>query len=255
MRCASPLYIDRNQIPCNKCYGCRWNKQAAWIYRIKKEAEQHCSAFFVTLTYEVQPVKNGIPTLVKSDFQKFMKRLRKINQGQIKYFACGEYGGKTHRPHYHAILMGVDNREKIDKSWSLGMIHIGEVEEASISYTTKYMLKSAETIEGREPNFQLMSKGMGKNYLTENMIKWHKASPTNRVYIALRDGVKIPLPRYYREKIYSEAEWNEISYHRLIDLENSEKYLTYAQWKAQQKEIEREDRARNNKRIKVNDRL
>ncbi|AXB22553.1 replication initiation protein [Lynx canadensis associated microvirus CLP 9413] len=47
-------------------------------------------------------------TLAKRDFQLFMKRLRKAFPDQkIRYFAAGEYGSETFRPHYHAILFGL----------------------------------------------------------------------------------------------------------------------------------------------------
>lgn len=259
MKCSSPLNIDRNIVPCNKCYGCRYNRQAGWIFRINKEAEGHTSALFITLTYETAPLtKNGLQTLVKSDLQKFIKRIRKDNRTQVKYFGCGEYGGKTKRPHYHLILFGAD-REKVTEKWTQGFVHFGEVTEASISYTTKYMLKGEKEVlhpdDDRSEIFQVMSKGLGKSYLSERMIKWHKASPQNRVYLPLKDGIKVPMPRYYRQKIYTEGEWNEIRYHILLKLEMDSVNETYEQWKKKEQEKEREFRALARKKIKMNDKL
>ncbi len=53
-------------------------------------------------------VIHGKPTLRKRDVQLFLKRLRKNYKydNHIKYFCCGEYGGKTFRPHYHLIIFG-----------------------------------------------------------------------------------------------------------------------------------------------------
>ena len=51
-----------------------------------------------------------------------------------------------------------------------------------------------------------MSKGIGKNYLTRSMVKWHKKDLTNRVYVTLKGGEKVSLPRYYKEKIYTQHE-------------------------------------------------
>ena len=49
-----------------------------------------------------------IPYLVKSDVQKFMKRLRKslsqYNNEKIRYYLCGEYGPEHFRPHFHILL-------------------------------------------------------------------------------------------------------------------------------------------------------
>nr|WBW04067.1 replication protein [Microviridae sp.] len=48
-------------------------------------------------------------SLVKRDFQLFMKRLRKKFSGEgIRFFASGEYGSLTFRPHYHAIIFGLE---------------------------------------------------------------------------------------------------------------------------------------------------
>ena len=36
-----------------------------------------------------------------------MKRLRKkLHPLKIRFFHCGEYGDKTRRPHYHALIFG-----------------------------------------------------------------------------------------------------------------------------------------------------
>ena len=65
--------------------------------------------------------------------------------------------------------------------------------------------------DDRVKEFQLMSKGLGKNYLTENMIRWHKNDLENRMYIPMQDGKKIAMPRYYKDKMYTESEKNRIS--------------------------------------------
>lgn len=111
---------DFVEIPCGKCVGCRLERSRQWANRCLMELEYHDSAYFVTLTYnddyvprsyyadpdtgEAQPSL----TLKKHDFQLFMKRLRKaFPNDKIRFFACGEYGPSTFRPHYHAILFGL----------------------------------------------------------------------------------------------------------------------------------------------------
>ena len=96
-----------------------------------------------------------------------MKRLRKhAKSTKIKYYACGEYGSKTERPHYHAIVFNLPRPfdKYILKAWKYGHIHVGTVTEQSIFYTTKYALKGLRRknawdydARGREPEFQLMS--------------------------------------------------------------------------------------------------
>jgi hypothetical protein len=38
------------------------------------------------------------------------------------------------------------------------------------------------------------------------MKKWHRAALVDRVYVPAPDGVKMSMPRYYKEKIYSGVE-------------------------------------------------
>lgn len=54
--------------------------------------------------------KDKIGVVLYSDIQRFFKRLR-VNarrkfgcKGEITYFSCAEYGPKTSRPHFHAII-------------------------------------------------------------------------------------------------------------------------------------------------------
>lgn len=182
------------------------------------------SAKFVTLTYDTDHVpisKNGFMTLLKTDLQKFFKRLRKLHDKntKIKYYAAGEYGTGKKRPHYHIILFNAD-AEYIERAWALdnkriGNIHIGDVTEASVSYTLKYVCKQSKVPEhardDRQKEFALMSKGMGKDYLSEQQINWHKSNLEERAYIPLRDGKKIAMPKYYKDKMYNEKERKKIS--------------------------------------------
>jgi len=65
--------------------------------------------------------------------------------------------------------------------------------------------------DDRVKEFQLMSKGLGKNYLTDKMIRWHKDDLVNRMYIPIQDGKKIAMPRYYKDKMYNESEKTRIA--------------------------------------------
>lgn len=88
--------------------------------------------------------------------------------------------------------------ENCIKAWALdnqefGSIYFGDVSGASIGYVLKYMTKFKSIPEhqndDRLPEFSLMSKGLGSNYLTEKMVKWHHDDLTNRSYV-LVDGQK-----------------------------------------------------------------
>jgi len=230
-KCTTPLYVkngitsnEKIPVPCGKCPACIKRRTSGWSFRLIKHSEVSKNPLFVTLTYDPEHVpktKNGYKTLQKSDVQKFFKRLRKLQDEKIKYYAVGEYGTQTMRPHYHLIIFNTDEL-KINRSWALdgyniGTTFIGNVTGASIGYTLKYLSKEGKIPQhkndDRQPEFQLMSKGLGKNYLTENMKKWHHDDLENRMYIPMKEGKKIAMPRYYKDKIYSKSEKNRISRH------------------------------------------
>jgi len=127
---------------------------------------------------------------------------------KFRYFAVGEYGSKTFRPHYHIIVFGHIPENDIRKSWGKGQIHVGKVTQSSIMYCLGYVVNSKEwkMKKGREKAFAIMSrgrgivKGLGHNYLSPEMIAWHKSDRKN---YAIIDGTKRHLPRYYRDKIFS----------------------------------------------------
>ena len=105
-----PLYIV---VPCGSCIICRKRKANALAVRAIMETESTGFApLFITLTYNPEHLpKNeyGYETLRKSDLQLFFKRLRSLLDNQsiphsLRYLACGEYGSKTKRPHYHLLL-------------------------------------------------------------------------------------------------------------------------------------------------------
>jgi hypothetical protein len=227
-RCITPFY-KKEQIkgehipfPCGKCPPCKKRRTSGWSFRLVKEGERSNSALFVTLTYDTQYVPitpNGYMTLELTDLQKFFKRLRKLTNEKLKYYAVGEYGSTKKRPHYHIILFNA-NPEHIKRAWALnnntiGSYHIGNVSDASIGYTLKYMSKLSKipmhSNDDRKKEFSVMSKGLGSNYITNAMIQWHKNLLEQRMYVPIKDGKKIAMPRYYKDKIYNEQEKDKIN--------------------------------------------
>lgn len=231
MACVTPYYVDNPKsfvpgqhsklpVPCGRCLDCLSLKANQWAFRIQKEADISASCYFVTLTYDTfhVPISDlGLMTLDKSDFQKFMKRFRKrhvptvssspVAPLPIRYYAVGEYGTQSMRPHYHAIIFNCDP-DLIPDAWTLGGIDVGTVTAGSINYVVKYLHKNTRipVFDGddRQKEFSLMSKGLGSSYMTPAMVRWHKAD-VSRNYFTLPGGIKVPLPRYYRDKIYDDA--------------------------------------------------
>jgi hypothetical protein len=57
-----------------------------------------------------------------------------------------------------------------------------------------------------------MSKGIGQNYLESQrgFIQWHKNDLENRMYVNIPDGKKAGMPRYFKDKLYSDQEREKI---------------------------------------------
>lgn len=208
-------WTEEIPVSCGKCVECKQKRVNDWVFRLSVEAERSRSAFFVTLTYSnenLTKTKRNLSTLVKKDFQDYMKRLRKLNKGtHLKYYAVGEYGSKTKRPHYHLILFNA-KPSTIEKAWKLnnkliGHVHIGNVNKNSIAYTAKYIDKECfigySVNDNREKQFSTMSKRMGDNFLTSQMEKYIK---TNLPLAVKKYGRNYSIPRYYIKKALTEEE-------------------------------------------------
>lgn len=224
MKCKSPL-----PFPCGKCLPCRLNYARDWAIRIMCEAksyDEHCT--FVTLTYDDEHLPEN-RSLVKKDLQLFFRYFRRF-YGKVRYFACGEYGDKTKRPHYHICLFGkgVDadcwtdkfyyrSKHGYDvktKAWSKGKVFIGEVTVYSANYVAGYMLKKQKGLNavteydktGRQRPFTLCSRrpGIGFNYA-----KAHIDELRERQKISFK-GHLVPLSRYFWHQIFTDEERQEL---------------------------------------------
>ncbi len=194
------------QVPCNHCAECRKKRANQWTFRLQQQQKISTRSDFITLTYATPFLKqtfNGYPKLVKKDLQNFLKSLRrqaiyhreefynttlKQNVPKISYYAVGEYGPKEQRPHYHIILFNLPNEthnrvKLVTKAWKKGTIDFGNHSAGlgSIRYVTGYVDKQnhnkakhelddrfSKQESGKE--FALMSKGLGANFLTPQMI-------------------------------------------------------------------------------------
>jgi len=207
MECLNLKYLPAREIsvPCGRCAFCLATRRSDWSTRLEYEAKKWVTKTFITLTYADAHLyfRNGLSQLRKCDLQLYFKKLRKAGY-RLRYFAVGEYGSRTFRPHYHVLLFGEIPEGVLRAKWDKGMVHIGQVTQASISYCLKYVVNSRGKgmRNGREVPFAIMSRkpGLGANYLSPAMIKWHKSDRKNYV---LMDGQKRHLPRYYKLKIFS----------------------------------------------------
>lgn len=143
------------QVPCGTCILCREEQARQAAVRITHEAQTAGTACFITATYD----DNNIPqydSLKYEDLTKFLKRLRK-HLGKLRYYAVGEYGDRSMRPHYHMCLFGHDFtqgriivKEKphllweqpwLTRCWGLGRVTVGALTFQTARYTASYVTK------------------------------------------------------------------------------------------------------------------
>lgn len=189
-------------IPCRHCLGCSIDYSREWANRMSLELIDSKKAIFVTLTYNNESVPKtdkGVLTLSVRDIQLFFKRLRKKYTGiSIRYYIAGEYGSKTHRPHYHAIIYGLSLSDfpdlKIYRTnelgnciytssifenvWSKGFCSLAEVNFKTCAYVSRYVLKkhygfNKNELNGALPEFNTSSRrpGIGLKSYQEILIK------------------------------------------------------------------------------------
>lgn len=219
-------FTNSISLPCGKCHSCRKNRVNAWQFRLTQELKRSDSAFFITLTYDTENIPilpSGNFTFDKKDLQNFFKLLRyyeKVNKETtmqdvkrsrcygtvqrvlpIKYYAAAEYGDARGRSHYHIILYNA-TETCIQKAWQKGRIDILPVNVNTIDYTLKYINKAKEKVKPDQMKpFSMMSKNLGRNYLTKEMIDFHLEHPEQN-YLVTERGYKIPMPKYYTDIIY-----------------------------------------------------
>lgn len=228
MKCLRPIMVRGVSHPCGQCIGCRMNYARDWAIRLHCEAEGK-EACFVTLTYDDEHLPHSIS---KREVQLFIKRARKI--APFRYFACGEYGDESGRPHYHLAIIGqgifsplfteqtyYPRKKGYDvkcSAWTNGKIFVGNLTEDSANYVAGYMLKK---VKGREANkvyrdkglippFSLMSRkpGLGQEWCKRNA-GWLKERGA-----LLYKQRPTPLPRYFLHQIYTKEEIVEALYRR-----------------------------------------
>lgn len=215
----SPEFPDGQPVyaPCGKCPECLRAKRLAWAYRVQKEILSHHPkpSWFFTLTYDDDSVplsEQGVKTLCKADFQKFMKLLRKWlwidYHKRVRYFVVGEYGPRTARPHYHGFLFGIDITEKqIDKYfrkfWKLGVnIDVSPCDTNASVYAVKDMIAVQDHPEGAEDLFYLKSTRPGIGGLFNPPVRTLDPHDPRRLTERVPGGKDVLIPRYLIERWY-----------------------------------------------------
>ena len=118
--CSHPKIVGHHVLPCGHCIKCKNKRILEWsTSMIMENSYYNNKSIFLTLTYDNEHLPND-RVLHKEDLQKFFKRLRNCIMGyygtkhEISYFACGEYGSRFLRPHYHAIIYNLPCNKDIN---------------------------------------------------------------------------------------------------------------------------------------------
>lgn len=216
MKCIKPLRLKNYnsqgigyndayiEVSCGKCHACLCNRRRAWLYRLEVENFDSLLTIFVTFTYDDKYLpRNG--AVKKSDLQNFFKKLR--NCDDFTYYAIGEYGTRTHRPHYHAVIFFksittdytlVDYSELINRLWYKGFTYVLPVSTRRMNYVLHYHVRP-KIVDNRK-TFAIFSKGLGLSIFNSEFIR-NLAFKNGKMIVHDFEGNAFILPRYYIKKL------------------------------------------------------
>lgn len=239
----SNLVTNFIELPCRNCSECIKLARYEWTNRIVCEAQEYDKMCFLTLTYDNEHLKHSEfvdndtgeffshSTLFYRDFQLFLKRVRKhFKDTKIRFVVCGEYGSLTYRPHYHAILFGLDKSDfapyspwtssnsnmpiftspLLTELWHNGLVTIQDFESATARYVAGYVdkkLTGDNSLSSKQfynqtgivPPFIKSSKGLGSKFFEDNLDKFHD---NGFLYVSDSSGSQRVMPTEYWLKKY-----------------------------------------------------
>lgn len=244
-----PHLLDRRlkyvAIGCGKCIECTKQKAMQWKTRLMEDIKANTNGKFITLTFSNESIAlltkdipngykgydkdNAIATLA---VRRFLERYRKQNKTSIRHWLITELGHNgTENIHLHGLIWPTKPLEDTLKHWQYGWVWKGNtingilenyVNETTINYIIKYVTKIDIQHRHYKPII-LCSKGIGKNYLNTFNCSQNKFNNTNtKETYTTRTGTILPLPIYFRNKIYTEHEREQLW---LQKLDKEERYV------------------------------
>lgn len=161
-----------HEVPCGKCIACRLQHGRKWSARLLETLNNSFNNYFLTLTYsdddliKLFNIGDNIPELNPDHLDDFLNRikvkLRAAHEKQLrhsgcdtkiahklskypKYYAVGDYGETTFRPHYHVLLFNcVISHEELYQlvydTFDYGLLHdVRPMLPEHCSYAVKYV--------------------------------------------------------------------------------------------------------------------
>lgn len=213
------LYIPTK---CGHCIECRKQKQREWRVRLEEELRSNYG-YFITLTISPKGIKDlekktGLKwkenpnEIATKGLRLFLERVRKDTGKSMRHWCVTELGEDNDRIHLHGVFFGQKSAELIKKHWKYGFIFIGQYcNSRSVNYMTKYMLK----VDVKHKEFKqivLASPGIGDKYFDRLDWQWQKQN-YKRLEVptyTFRNGTKMAMPKYYKDKLFTEQERNKM---------------------------------------------
>lgn len=219
---------DYMMVDCQKCNFCLQNRRSDWGFRMQQETKVSGNSKVLTLTYDNKHLPQywegdelrGF-NLEKEHLFRFLKTIKQAQRRalkkeykywRIRYYAVGEYGSITYRPHYHVVIFNIHptilERFKLGEFWDKGeMRHVMPVNIKTANYVAKYLIDKQDMPTELQKPFTTMSRnpGIGANYIDDNGA-WHREygsyHPDEMRMYRIENGFKKRLPRYYKNKIF-----------------------------------------------------
>lgn len=243
MLCRNPFMKDGAAFGCGQCEPCRFNRRRTWAHRIMLEAFCHPDKAFIGLSYSelyapvLDPSFGRVPLSLKpKQLQDWLKRMRRAMEPiRLRFFAVGEYGDKSWRPHFHVILYGFPtcvrgrtlrdfgsdrpvayrccpNCRMVQSAWPWGDVDLGTVTHHSAGYCASYTVKKMTSPDdkrllGRHPEFSRMSlrPGIGVDAMWDvasTLMEYGLDDTMADVPSAINySGRPKPIGRYLRSKL------------------------------------------------------
>lgn len=249
----APVLIDRRvkyvAVGCQNCFECQRKRANEWRARLMYEVEQE-KPKWIALTFSNESIKKIVETgkakvrenkvtkivpikelegyemdnaIAKQGVRWFLERWRKEHSISVKHWLVTELGHNgTENIHLHGFIWTKESYDTIRRIWNYGYIwprkekeHKVYVSEKSINYMVKYVNKKDFKHYSYKPII-LCSSGIGAGWEKTGaaIISQFKDEKTLE-YTRTKQGSKIGIPIYWRNKIYTEEEREKLWIERI----------------------------------------
>lgn len=231
-------------IGCQECIECRKQKAREWTIRLHEDIKENKNGKFITLTFSTESLRKlnkeiGIKTENKLKgydldnaiairaVRLFLERYRKKYGKSLRHWLVTELGHQgTEHIHIHGIIWppeGVTLND-VEDIWNYGFVWKGQTKQGKIinyvnGATVNYIVKYVNKTDEKHKNYKsqiLTSAGIGKRYTTQPDARLNKYNgKETKEYYRTPQGYKLSLPIYYRNKIYTEEQREQLWLNKL----------------------------------------